>query len=123
MGKLIYILKRLKGIFFPPMQILPPPENIIIDKDIKVTMRDGVKIAVNIFRPNDNSSHPVIICFHPYAKDALPKKGIFGYNPTIAYRILRQPSELRMSCLTSWESPDPAFWVQNGYVVINGDTR
>jgi predicted acyl esterase len=28
-----------------------------------------------------------------------------------------------MSALTSWESPDQAFWVPHGYAVINGDTR
>lgn len=123
MEKLIYVLERLKGIFCPPVQILPAPENIIIEKDVKVPMRDGVKILVNIFRPDDNSPHPVIICFHPYGKDILPKKGTFGYSPTKGYRVLRQPGEIKMSCLTSWEAPDPAFWVQNGYVVINGDTR
>lgn len=122
-SKLNYLINRMKGAFAPPVYICSPPNNIIIEKDIRVRMRDKIEISVNIFRPNDNNMHPVIICFHPYGKDILPKKGFFGYEPLLQYRIMRQTSDIQMSALTSWESPDPAFWVSHGYAVINGDTR
>lgn len=118
-----YIMKRLRGVFLPRVNIVPPSHNLIIEKDVSVVVRDGTKLSINIYRPNDDLPHPVIICFHPYDKNLLPKKGLFGYHPTIAYRILRQPGLVKMSALTTWESPDPAFWVENGYVVINGDVR
>jgi hypothetical protein len=36
---------------------------------------------------------------------------------------MRQPRPVRFSAWTTWESPDPAFWVPRGYVVINADLR
>lgn len=122
-SKLKYLTKRIWGMISPPIEITTPPSDIIIEKDILVVMRDKIKLSVNIFRPNNKENNPVIICFHPYNKDILPKNGLFGFNPTIGYRVMRQPGDIKMSALTSWKSPDPAFWVTNGYVLINADTR
>lgn len=36
---------------------------------------------------------------------------------------MNQPEPLRISDQTSWEAPDPVWWVQHGYAVINLDTR
>ena len=120
---LSYLVKRFKGMISPSVFISSPPDDIIIQKNIRIGMRDKMEISINIFRPNDQSPHPVIMCFHPYGKDNLPKKGLFGYKPNLQYRLMRQTGDIKMSSLTSWEAPDPAFWVSHGYVVINADTR
>ena len=39
------------------------------------------------------------------------------------FRIMNQPAPLRISDQTSWEAPDPVWWAQQGYAVINLDTR
>ncbi|KTC71675.1 Cocaine esterase [Legionella birminghamensis] len=123
-SRLAYILKRIKRIFLPPTDVHEPQTPMIIEKDRRIPLRDGVHISVNIYRPDDNQSHPVILCFHPYNKDQLPKKSFLGkYQPLKPYRFMRQPSSSSFSSLTGWEAPDPDFWVKNGYVLINGDMR
>lgn len=39
------------------------------------------------------------------------------------YRMLSQGRPFSHSSLTSWEAPDPAFWVAHGYVLVNADLR
>ncbi len=39
------------------------------------------------------------------------------------YRMLSQGQPFSHSSLTSWEAPDPAYWVTHGYVVVNADLR
>ncbi|MCE3045933.1 CocE/NonD family hydrolase [Legionella sp. 16cNR16C] len=123
-SRLVYILKRLRYFISPPTDIYASKIPMIIEKDVKIRLRDGILLSVNVYRPNDNLKHPVVICFHPYDKDQLPKKSLFGrYKPLKAFRFMRQPSPSHFSSLTGWEAPDPDFWVKNGYAVINGDMR
>ncbi|MCW8450034.1 CocE/NonD family hydrolase [Legionella quinlivanii] len=123
-SRLVYILKRLRYFISPPTDIYAPKTPMIIEKDVKIRLRDGILLSVNVYRPDDSLKHPVVICFHPYDKDQLPKKSLFGrYKPLKAYRFIRQPSPSHFSSLTGWEAPDPDFWVRNGYAVINGDMR
>ena len=49
------------------------------------------------------------------------KRGRWSLNPQ--FRIMNQPEPLRISDQTSWEAPDPVWWAQQGYAVINLDTR
>jgi uncharacterized protein len=39
------------------------------------------------------------------------------------YHMLRQPEPVRFSALTGWEAPDPAWWVAQGFAVVNADLR
>jgi len=90
---------------------------------VPVTVRDGTVLRVNVFRPAVEGHYPVIMCAHPYGKDGLPHRGRRGYRPNFQYRLMRQSAPLRISAWTSWEAPDPAFWVRRGYVVVNCDLR
>lgn len=117
------ILGRIKDIVHPPVQVTPLPRGIRVEKDVKVPLRDGVHVAINIYRPEGPGRYPVVMCAHPYSKDRLARKTPFGYTPPIAYRIMRQPNPVRFSDQTGWEAPDPACWVPRGYVVINADLR
>ena len=36
---------------------------------------------------------------------------------------MNQPEPVTISDQTSWEAPDPVWWAQQGYAVINLDTR
>ena len=123
-SRLLYLLARFKQIIAPSADVHAALTPMIIENDVAIRLRDGVHISINIYRPADNQAHPALISFHPYGKDKLPKKSIWGgYKPTIAYHILRQTSRAAFSSLTGWEAPDPDFWVKQGYVVINGDMR
>lgn len=41
-----------------------------IDKDVYVPMRDGVALAVDLYRPDDLTSHAAVLVVTPYQKDA-----------------------------------------------------
>ena len=45
---------RLKG-------YLPLPCDMILERDVPVTLRDGITIYTDIFRPNDKEKHPAIM--------------------------------------------------------------
>ena len=41
-----------------------------IDKDTYVPMRDGVCLAVDLYRPDELTTHAVVVLVTPYQKDA-----------------------------------------------------
>jgi predicted acyl esterase len=120
---LSYAAERLAGIAFPKLTITAPPGGIRFERDVAVPMRDGAKLRVNIFRPDRQGRFPVMMCAHPYGKDVLPKRSPFGYLPLARYRFIRQPDPIAFSAYTSWEAPDPSYWVPRGYAVVNVDLR
>lgn len=99
------------------------PADIRKDTDVPVQMRDGVTLRLNLYRPTGDGPFPVLLSAHPYGKDALPKmkRGRWSVNPQ--FRIMNQSAPFRISDQTSWEAPDPVWWTQQGYAVINLDTR
>ncbi|MDE3179958.1 MAG: CocE/NonD family hydrolase [Acidobacteriota bacterium] len=118
-----YAVGRLWRTAFPKLTIRKPKPGIVFERDVAVTMRDSVKLRVNVFRPEGAGRFPVIMSAHPYGKDALPKKTPFGYLPPARYRFLRTPDPITFSAWTSWESPDPCYWVPRGYAFVNVDLR
>jgi predicted acyl esterase len=118
-----YVLNRIHGIRRPPVEISAPPADVIFERDVEVAMRDGTILRVNVFRPPGESRFPVVMCAHPYGKDALPKAAGSHYEPSLQYRIMRQTAPVHFSAWTGWESPDPVFWCANGYAVVNADLR
>ena len=107
-----------------PVTITEPPSDVLAEWNVAVPMRDGVLLRVNVFRPDDDVEHPVLVCAHPYGKDNLPRRRRFraGYRTPLQYRML-QTGPVTHSAWTGWEAPDPAYWVQRGYVVVNADLR
>jgi predicted acyl esterase len=106
---------------------LPPREHqqrvedgLLIDRNIAVTMRDGVRILVDLYRPAEapdgapNAPMPVILGWSPYGKHGMsdtlfpPHSGVeAGW----------------MSRFTAFEAADPAYWCAQGYAVCNADSR
>jgi uncharacterized protein len=122
-GAWAYARTRVAAALRPPVTVYPMPAEITKDEDLPVRMRDGVTLRLNLFRPAGAGPFPVIMSAHPYGKDGVPKlkRGRWSLNPQ--FRIMNQPAPLRISDQTSWEAPDPVWWAQHGYAVINLDTR
>jgi len=122
-GRLRYALARVRGIAAPPVTVTEPPDDIVIERDAEVTTRDGTVLRVNVFRPPGDIGRPVLLCAHPYGKDNLPirRRNRWTFSPQ--YRMLRQPHPVTFSSLTTWEAPDPAWWVAQGFAVVNADLR
>jgi putative CocE/NonD family hydrolase len=90
-----------------------------LERDAAVPMRDGVRLFVNLFRPSSDRPHPVIMSVTPYGKDKLPDR--LG---TFLMRLSGVKfGKLNCSGLTGFESPDPMYWVRQGYIVLQADVR
>ncbi len=113
-------------------QVIPTPGGLLIERDVMVAMPDGVKLASNIYRPDKPGKFPVILAATPYGKDQAPP----AYKPDgsplpsaywpYVFRVYAHGADvghMKISMLTPWEGPDPAFWVPNDYVVIIVDQR
>lgn len=92
-------------------------EDIIFEQGLRVQMRDGVSLSVNVFRPKSEGRYPVIMAVSPYGKDNFNQMEGFRYVPGMHL------GEVCISDHTAFEAPDPDFWVSKGYVVVQGDVR
>ncbi|HEX3875601.1 MAG TPA: CocE/NonD family hydrolase, partial [Bryobacteraceae bacterium] len=117
------IRRRLGNILRPNVEVFPVPAGIHADWNLPVPVRDGTILRVNVFRPASGPPAPVIMSAHPYNKDRIPARTRSGRGIGIQYRMMPQPHPVRFSAWTSWEAPDPAFWVPRGYAVVNADLR
>jgi predicted acyl esterase len=52
----------------PPAYRRTLEQGVIIERDVAVAMRDGVKIHVDVFRPADEKPAPPIVAWGPYGK-------------------------------------------------------
>jgi predicted acyl esterase len=93
--------------------------SVVIERDLAVPMRDGVRLFTNLYRPAGDGSYPVIMSVTPYGKDKLPDR--------LSAFLMRLSGvkfgKLNCSRLTGFESPDPVYWVQQGYAVVQADVR
>jgi predicted acyl esterase len=109
-------------IFTPESRGARPPEyrrttdmGMIIERDVKVAMRDGVHIYVDVFRPEGGTPAAPIIGWGPYGKH-----GHTRYSETFPNAGVDQAA---LSHYTAFEALDPAWWVPRGYAIINPDPR
>ncbi len=123
-GAVSYALRRLAALLRSPVKVSEPaPGSLSVLRDLPVVVRDGTTLRVNVVVPAGGGQFPVLLSAHPYGKDKLPRRRGRGYRVNIQYRILRQPVPVRFSALTGWEAPDPAWWAEQGYAVVNCDLR
>jgi putative CocE/NonD family hydrolase len=69
---------------------------IVIERNVPCTVRDGVDLATDVFRPDDDRRHPVLLQRTPYDK---------GFHPF------------------TWAATDPLRMVEAGYAVAIQDVR
>lgn len=101
---------------------IPLACDIIFERDVPVTLRDGTVIRVDIFRPGNDNKVPAILC-----------SSIFGKNGSyITYDFVTEmcghPNRVNVpldctSGLDGFESPDPGFWCAHDYAVVYMDPR
>lgn len=90
------------------------PIDIQHDQDVTVTLRDGKKIYVDVFRPVNGSRLPTIIVYIPCTKSVPQDPWI-----TCEGRVNRSA----ISGLAAFESLDPAYWCSKGYGLVIVDPR
>lgn len=92
-------------------------EDLVFDKDVPVTLRDGTTIVTDVFRPAGEGPFPTIVAWSPYGKTT----GTSRVYTMI--RFLLGIPRRATSGLMKWEGPDPALWCARGYAVCQPDVR
>ena len=91
----------------------PLPRDVIWERDIPVTLRDGVVIYTDVLRPADQDKElPAIVSFSPYGK-SLPPFPPLPWGVPAAW----------FSGVGKFEGADAAFWCDHGYALVNPDPR
>jgi predicted acyl esterase len=92
----------------------PTFDAMLADKDVAVPMRDGIKLSVDVYRPDAPGKFPVLLAFAIYNKDI--------QGPDVAEALPPQPA-----WSTLWSGPletgDTRFFVSRGYVHVVGMPR
>lgn len=99
----------------PPFRELPV--EIVLEKDVAVTLRDGVTTYVDILRPADTEQVPVIVAWSPYGKGQGSAPAAMGVFDLVGV------DHAIVSGLQKFEGPDPAYWCAHGYAICNPDVR
>ncbi|TQM43852.1 CocE/NonD family hydrolase [Pseudonocardia cypriaca] len=90
-------------------------DGVRIERDVPVVLRDGVTVYVDVFRPAAATAPvPAILTLNPYGKHAPKGFHLFPGAGVADGTISRH---------TVWEGPDPMWWAQRGYAVVNADSR
>lgn len=89
---------------------------MLIERDLAVELRDGVKININLFRPiDDNIPAAPLIAWGPYGKHGHTRYSVNFPQAGV--------NDDHTSDYTAFEAPDPPYWVARGYAVIYVDPR
>src|SRR5262249_382896 len=92
----------------------PPYEGMIRERDVTAPMRDGVKLCVDVYRPDTKEKLPALLAFAIYNKDF--------QGPDVAEALPPQPAWTPL-----WTGPleagDTHFFVSRGYVHVIGCPR
>jgi predicted acyl esterase len=101
--KILVACVMLFPIVLAPLMCVGQEYSVIVEKDVSVTMRDGVHIVLDVYRPDAPGKFPALYAVSPYGKDFdnLPAIGSFRFRET-----------------------GPIEWyVQRGYVYVHADVR
>lgn len=103
----------------PPNPRQETHPGMLVDRDVEVVARSGRTVQADVYRPLPSETAPsgepagVLIAWSPYGKhDPAPIGQIY---PTSGAK----PEW--MSDLTTFEGPDPLYWVPRGYALVIAD--
>lgn len=83
--------------------------DIIIDKDVEILLRDGVRLKADVFRPKGRGTYPAIMNLGSYQKDK--------------HWVPPPDLEEEDNPYMNWETVNPLWWVPRGYVAVRVDGR
>jgi uncharacterized protein len=101
----------------PPVYSETRERGLLIERNVSVRMRDGVRIYVDIYRPADDPGDhalPALLGWSPYGKHNTSDHLAWPAADVAAGWI---------SDYTAFEAPDPMYWCQRGFAVVYPDPR
>ncbi len=91
--------------------------DMLIERDVAIPLRDGVRVYADILRPASGEPVPALLAWGPYGK----------HEGTLQYLVRAFPAagvrEEDVGPHAMFEGPDPHFWVPHGYAVVNVNPR
>jgi predicted acyl esterase len=83
--------------------------DLLIEKDVEITLRDGVRLKADVFRPRGAGRCPALINLGSYHKD----------------KVWVPPPDLEEDANPhmNWETVNPVWWVPRGYACVRVDGR
>ncbi len=91
--------------------ISQPKYGIKVEKDVFVQMRDGVKLAINVYHPDTKGKFPALLAIGGYGKEL--QEELIPPQPL-------SKSPIWDGCIEAGDTPDI---VSRGYVQVIGDVR
>ncbi|MCL6593997.1 MAG: hypothetical protein K6T31_08485, partial [Alicyclobacillus sp.] len=101
----------------PPRYSRRVENGVLIETDVPVMMRDGVRIYVDVFRPVEETPVPPLLAWSPYGKHLTTAHTLGGSYATSGVDLQA------LSPYTVFEAPDPLYWVPRGYAVVVANIR
>lgn len=97
-------------------------DGMIVEWDAPFTMKDGVVLRADIFRPIGEGRYPALISYGPYGKGLAFQE---GYKTAWEIMARDYPDALQGTSnkYANWETVDPEKWVPDGYAVVRFDSR
>lgn len=97
---------------------MPLQSDVLVEQDVPVTLRDGVTIRVDLYRPVEEGEYPAIIGWSPYGKrGGFLTSDVFGHPTRMDVDLAWEDG------LNKFEAATPAYWVAHGYVIVAPDSR
>ena len=95
--------------------------NMVIERDLQITMDDGLVLRADVYRPKADALVPVIMTLGPYGKGVMYQD---HYKAMWDWLITQHPDLLPGSTRSfmAWETVDPETWVPWGYAVVRVDS-
>jgi putative CocE/NonD family hydrolase len=87
----------------------PKPHKLIIEKDVKIPLRDGTFLYADIFRPDTATKVPALMNISVYQKDKL----------WVPPADLEEKANPHMN----WETVNPEWWCPREYACVRIDSR
>ena len=93
-----------------------------IDWDVPVPMSDGAVLRADVFRPDDDGAHPVLMTLGPYGKGLAFQEGFAGMWQRLV-TVYPDAVSGTTNRYQVWETVDPEKWVPDGYACVRVDSR
>jgi len=93
-------------------------QGLVIERDVAITLRDGVKLFADVYRAEGNDEPlPALFEWGPYGKN-FPAFEIYARFPGCGVKL-----EWVNKDYVVFEGPDPTWWCPRGYAIVNVDPR
>jgi predicted acyl esterase len=95
-----------------------PKHKVLIDRNIRIPLSDGVEINADLFRPDGEGKFPAIFGFHPYNQMAQTAPIV---TQSFSINFFKNPGQEEGNAYI--EAGDPYAYVSRGYVYVIANIR